>query len=72
MVQNLLTLSELNRPLRSSRKGRQVEILSFAGKMRKTKDSQPIGDIDSTDQVPFGQKIVCKIKLATAANTELT
>ena len=54
MLQNLLTLSELNRPLRSGRKVRQEEILSSAGKMRKPKDSSPvvppIGDIDSTRQ----------------------
>ncbi len=34
-----------NRPLRSGRKGRQEEILSSAGKMRKPKDSPPIGDM---------------------------
>jgi predicted GIY-YIG superfamily endonuclease len=58
MVQNLLTLSELNRPLRSRRKGRQEEILSSAGKMRKPKGLPPvvppvvptIGEIDSTRQ----------------------
>ena len=50
MVQNLLTLSELNRPLRSRHKGRQEEILSSAGKMRKPKNLPPIGDIYSTRQ----------------------
>jgi hypothetical protein len=50
LVQNLLTLSKLNRPLRSGRKGRQEEILSSAGKMRKPKDSLPVGVFDFSRQ----------------------
>jgi hypothetical protein len=45
VVRSLLIFPELNRPLRSGLKGRQEEILPFAGKMRTAKDSLPVGDV---------------------------